>query len=58
MLSADHVVTVLMTNHKVKLDEELMRVGRNDMHFLFDLSRDNEMRKLFGRFYPDCREEV
>lgn len=57
VLSADHVVTVLTTNHKDKLDEALVRAGRIDRQFLFDLPGENEIRTLFERFYPDCSDE-
>lgn len=57
VLSADHVVTVLTTNHKDRLDEALVRAGRIDRQFLFDLPGEDEIRVLFERFYPDCSDD-
>lgn len=51
-LSPDHAVTVLATNHRDRLEQALMRAGRIDRHFLFDLPGDQEIRTVFERFYP------
>lgn len=52
-MSMDGVVTVLTTNYINKLDPALLRAGRVDRRFQFQLPSRAEVSALFTNFYPD-----
>lgn len=46
-------IIIITTNHKNRLDPALIRPGRIDMEFHFDLATKESARRLFIQFYED-----
>jgi len=59
LVSAEGVLIIMTTNHKNRLDPALLRCGRVDRHFMFDLPGPAEIAQLFRSFYSheDMAEE-
>jgi len=51
-------VMFLTTNHRSKLQPALLRAGRVDREFLFDLASASVAKKMYQRFFPQCNEEA
>jgi chaperone BCS1 len=47
----------MTTNHKERLDPALLRPGRADVHVNLNLASENQIKGLFGRFFPEAPEE-
>ena len=46
----------MTTNHKDKLDPALLRPGRADVHIELNNASENQMKKLFKKFYPNSSD--
>lgn len=50
--AAEGVLLVMTTNHREKLDPALVRPGRADLHLLLDDATDDQVARLYRRFWP------
>jgi len=49
---ADGQIIILTTNHRERLNPALVRNGRADMHIEFRHASDEQLARMFLRFYP------
>lgn len=47
-------ILFMSTNHIEKLDPALLRPGRADVHLKLDYASQDQIKRMFLRFYPDC----
>lgn len=58
MVSAEGVITIMTTNHTEKLDAALLRGGRVDRRFFFNVPTDQQIKDFFLSFYPEAEPGV
>lgn len=51
-------ILFMSTNHLEKLDPALLRPGRADVHVKLDFASQEQIKKMFMRFFPDCEETL
>eukprot|EP00494_Astrolonche_serrata_P001996 UN02002 len=51
-------IFILTTNHLERLDPALIRCGRVDRKFAFGYAEDEQLSKMFKRFYPDASSKL
>lgn len=56
--SKDGVIVIMTTNHIEKLDSALLRPGRADVHVRFDYAKEEQIRRMFQKFYPGAEEKL
>jgi chaperone BCS1 len=56
--STEGRIICMTTNYLGRLDPALIRAGRVDQKVLIDFPKDQQLRRLFGRFYADVTEEM
>mmetsp|Transcript_2087 Transcript_2087/g.6280 ORF Transcript_2087/g.6280 Transcript_2087/m.6280 type:complete len:501 (+) Transcript_2087:93-1595(+) len=54
---ANGQIFILTTNYRDRLDSALIRNGRIDVHVEFTNAGDEQIREMFGRFYPGDTED-
>lgn len=58
MVSAEGITTIMTTNHAQKLDVALLRGGRVDRRFFFNVPEDQQIKDFFTSLYPETGPEV
>lgn len=58
LMHKDKLITIMTTNYKNKLDSALIRPGRVDRIYHFDIMKREQMKKMFDKFFPDTDEKV
>ncbi len=48
----------MTTNFVDNLDNALIRSGRVDLHIEFPLATDEQLKKMFLLFYPNCKHDL
>ena len=51
-------ILFMSTNHMEKLDPALLRPGRADVHVKLDYASQDQIKRMFVRFYPDSKEDL
>ncbi|XP_021958577.1 probable mitochondrial chaperone bcs1 [Folsomia candida] len=51
-------IVFITTNHIKKLDPALIRPGRVDVKICIDYATEDQIRKMFARFYPHVEPQV
>jgi chaperone BCS1 len=51
--SSEERILFMTTNHIDRLDPALIRPGRVDVKQLIDWATDDQIKRMFQRFYPD-----
>lgn len=49
-------ILFMSTNHLEKLDAALLRPGRSDVHVKLDYASQEQIKRMFERFYPDAKK--
>ena len=52
--AAQGILTVMTTNYRDRLDAALIRAGRVDYELPFKHADKSQIRRMFGRFYPEA----
>lgn len=51
-------ILFMSTNHLEKLDQALLRPGRSDLLVKLDYATQDQIRRMFLRFFPDAKKEL
>ena len=51
-------ILFMSTNHIEKLDAALLRPGRSDLLVKLDFATQDQIRRMFMRFFPDSKKEL
>lgn len=54
VVGSDARIIVMTTNHIELLDDTLTRPGRVDIRMLIDDASDEQLKRIFLRFFPNC----
>ena len=51
-------ILFMSTNHIEKLDPAMLRPGRSDVHVKLDYASQDQIKRMFLRFFPEAKKEL